>query len=464
MFGYYVDGGRVHLVVSDLTVPTTCYVLRLSGPEGEFTVPLVPSSEQAEPIPPPSYTQMIAPEPPEGEPLADRLLVGPLPEVAISGQYVMTLIDRCCGCETPLGAVTLEAPPMILTPAQADIGAAPRSWLTGSRISLDSSQPAGVGRPSIPFDYCEGVVEYDARFNTMPSAQGWAHAGTGSVANWSLVPGGALRVGTTSPTTSYWEKTVALTTAIDRIYVYGSVLGKDIAAGAIGSGLDIQGMFRDGTNPYVGARAAQRQNRVFFTRLNTAAETAGDTAPATKWVMMGGAARLAGEEAIYEVGAKGENVAYGAAGIFGTVGAAGSVQMLARFGNTVGAPTLAGYYRSVVASGPGRFIRAGFTAFAQTTSPRLRFYFVADANLSTLKTARFLIRYGTGTQDPDLLPSLTTTATINFVDDSVQEVPVSLADLPANAPFWFTVERDWTAAEDALEATVHLLQVSVRIQ
>jgi hypothetical protein len=45
----------------------------------------------------------------------------------------------------------------------------------------------------------------------------------------------------------------------------------------------------------------------------------------------------------------------------------------------------------------------------------------------------------------------------------VYEVPVDLPGLTANQPFRFSIERDWTHADNQLEATVHLHQVRVGV-
>lgn len=462
-YAVYVEDGFVYLVAAD-TASSACFSVRLEGPGGVILLPLTFMPGQAPPpvnvdVPP----QVSLPSPPAGALRADALMRARLPELAAGGDYDITLIDRCANTETFLDTLPLEAPPMILTAYDADLGGAPRAWLDGSRVALDGGQPAGSARRAIPFDYCEGVIEYDATNEQLPSAQGWTRTGSGASGDWSLASGGALRLATTSPNTNYWSKTLALGVAIDRVYLYARILGKDIPSGAIGGGLDIQGAFRDAVNPFVGVRVAQRQNRVFFTRMDGGAEVAGAAELSTEWMDVGGGIRRSGEEIGYEDGGV-QRATYLATGTYGSTGAASANELRVIFGNTIGAPTLEGFFRSIVASGPGRFVRAMFSAHSQVSAPQLKLYLVADANASPTKTVRFLIRYGSGMASPNGPLALSASVTVNMTTpNAVYEVPVDLPGLTANQPFRFSIERDWAHADNQLEATVHLHQVRVGV-
>lgn len=462
--GVYLEDGRAIVAAADVLRPVTCYVLRIEGEGETFEVPLsfLPGTPPPIVAPTPVTT---AETPPADAVLVDTLLVADLPEVSSSGDYLLTLVDRCCGCESPLATVTLEAPPMIFSPLDADIGGAPRRWLKNQRVAIDVAQPSGSTRPTIPFDKCTGVLEYDARSGQLPNLEGWTRLGTGPVGDWALVEGGALRIGTTSPNTNYWEKTLVLTTALTQVYAYAGVLG-DIPAGDVGSGLDVQGLYRSGVEPYNGVRVVFSNNQLFYTRLDTSAET--QISPVGSpygWLSVFAADALGGDEMGGEDAGVDDTaqIFSGEAPIFGTVGAAGAIELKARFGNTVGAPSLVGYFRNVVVSGPGRFVRARFTAYAQVSAPMVRLYLVSDATASLSRKARFLVRYGPGTGNPYGPLPLSVSATVNMlVPNTVYEVPLELAGLSANQPFWFTVERDWSHGDDLLEATAHLHQVTVR--
>lgn len=463
VFGGFIDDGFFYVVASDVLLPATCYTLKIEGPGGTFYIPLT----YAPGTPPPIYAPTpptTAATPPPGAVLVDTMLRARLPEVSETGSYTMTVIDRCCGCETTVATATLEALPMIFSPLDADIGGAPHRWLENQRITSDVAQPAGSTRLTIPFDKCTGVLEYDARSGQLPNLEGWTRIGTGPAGDWGLVGGGALRVGTTSPNTNYWEKTLVLTTALTQVYVYTSMLSEDIPAGAFGAGLDVQGLYRSGVDPYNGVRLTFRENQIFYTRLDGVSDTqifATELGP--QWIEVSAAQKLTGEIVAGESTVLRDVSQILAPGTFGTVGAVGAIELKARFGNTIGAPTLVGYFRNVVVSGPGRFMRARFTAYSQVSGPMVRLYVVSDATASLSRKARFLVRYGPGTGNPYGPLPLSVSATVNMlVPNTIYEVPLELTGLSANQPFWFTIERDWTHGDDLLEATAHLHQVTVR--
>lgn len=464
-FGAFIEENRVIVVASDALRPMTCYSLRVTSPEGEeLEVPLSFIPGAPPPIAAPTPTETAA-TPPPGEPTVDTMLMAILPELPTSGSYLLTLVDRCCGCETALATVTLEAPPMIFTPLDADIGGAPTRWLQGSRLTLDAGQPAGSTRQSIPFDKCKVVVDYDSRDGQLPSDQGWTRVGSGPASNWALVEGGALRLQTTSPNTNYFEKAVTVSPAPTKIYAYASMLSEDIPAGAIGSGLNLTALYGANGFAYDGVRVNVRENQVFYTDLAGGSDT--QIFPSevpSQWIGAGAADRQSAEEIGYE-GAVLHNVALMfTAPVFGTTGLAAADEVRVRFGNVVGAPSLLGFFRDVVAA-DGRFIRARFTGFTQVSTPRLRLYVAADANGSASKTARFLVKYGLGTAVPSAPPPYTASATVNLIlPNTVYEVPIDLPNLSANQPIWFSIERDWDHADDALDATVHLFQATLRTQ
>lgn len=463
VFGGFIADGYFYVVASDVLLPATCYSLRISGPSGTFEVQL----EYAAGMPPPIYApapMTTAASPPPGAVLVDTMLRAQLPDVAETGSYTMTVVDRCCGCETTVATATLEAPAMILTPLDADIGGAPRSWLYGSRVGLDIGQPPGSARPSIPFDRCRVVVEYDARDQVLPDVQGWVRGGAGPASDWSLSDGGAIRLGTTSPNDNYYEKTVAITPAPTTIYMYSSVLSEDIPAGGFGSGFEARAFYAALGNPYEGVRINVRQNQVFYTRLDGAADTQIYSQEAPPQWMAVGAADVAsgGKELVYERSTVDDNSTLITPPFFDVVGLSAANEVRARFGNTGGAPTLVAHMRDFVAA-DGRFIRARFVTYAPVSAPKLRLYVVADANGSALKTVRFKIKYGSGTGTPGGPLPLTVSATVNMLlPNTVYEVPLTLSGLTANAPVWLSIERDWTHSDDKLEATAHLLQATVR--
>lgn len=461
VFGVYADNGYIYVAASDLSFPATCYSIRFQGPE-TFEAPLsffagLPSALLA---PTPSTT---APTPPPGASTVNALLRGPVPEVVITGEYDVILVDRCCGCETPVATVTLEAPPMIFTPLDADLGGAPRQWLRGGSVHYDGVQPASGVRLSIPFDHIDGLLEYDSRLNSLPDAQGWTHAGTGVPGNYQLVDGKALRMLIVSGQSSYWTQTMALSANPGRIYAYSHVAPGTIAGAAPGDGYYVDGRYAlsiGGT--YAGVRVNHHTDAPRATTLSGGAEVdllSGDLVPPGFVTLGAGDDNSDGIEAVWFE----DRSLRGA--YYGTTGTPAAFEMIGEFGDRGAAGNDLAYIRNVVISAGGRFIRPMFAAFAQIAAPTVRLYLIADSNASADKTARFLIQYGVGTGDPYAMPSSTVSQTVNFTAaNTMFEAPFVLTGLTAQQPFWFTVERDWDHADDKLTATAHLMQCTVRSQ
>lgn len=462
VFGGFISDGFFYVVASDVLIPATCYSLRITGPGGTFDIPL----EYATGTPPPIYAPApptTALVPPPGAVLVDTMLRARLPEIPVTGSYTVTVVDRCCGCETPVATVTLEAPAMLLSPLDADIGGAPRRWLNGSRLVVDAGQAPGSGRISIPFDKCTVVVEYDARDAVLPDAQGWTRTGTGPAGDWSLSDGGALRLASTAPNTNYYEKAITTVSPPTQVYAYASVLAESIPAGAVSDGFDVRAFFAANAAPYEGVRALIRQNQIWYTSLDGTLETQLSFVEIPKeWMHVAMGDQSGGEEVGYERSSVMDGTLRMAPTIFGIVGVAPANELRCRFGNTNGVLSVIAHLRDFAAA-DGRFIRARFTAFAPVSSPVVRLYVAADANGSAQKTVRFKIKYGPGSGAPSGPLPMEVSATINMlVPNTVYEVPVSLPGLIANTPIWFTVERDWTHGDDKLAATAHLLQLTVR--
>lgn len=465
VFGVFITDNVVGLAVSDALRPTSCYALRVSGPDGAYEVTLSFSLSPPPAIvaPPPA---VVVPVLPPGAEVVNTVLVGTLPEIFEGGTYTLTLIDRCCGCESPLATVILEGSPMLLTPQDADIGGAPISWTRTGRLTPGAIQPAGSTRPSIPFDKCTVVIEYDSRTGVMPDLTGWTRTGTGAPTDWTLVPGGALRLNTTLPNTNYYEKAAILTAALPQLYAYFSILEESSGpGGGIGDGFELDARHAMTGQPYSGVRMSARDRTVRYTLLDGTNDTTLVPPAPSEWVRAGGGSVTGGDEAAYDRTAFDEvSVLANFGGFFGQVGLSAADELRVAFGNTSGGVQVETNVRDLVAS-DGRFIRARFTALTQVSSPKLRLYLSAEQNGSAVKTARFKVMYGPGTGDPYGPQTLTAEATVNMaVANTVYEVPLNLPGLTSGQPFWFSLERDWNHADDQLGATVHLFQATVRSQ
>lgn len=448
-FGSYVSAGAYYVVASDVGRSAACYQLRLDGPGGTYTAPFRIVSGVIPPIVL-SGELDTAETLPAGASSASTLLRAELPEVAEAGEYTATLVDVCGEIETPLAVTNLEAEPMLLTPQNAVLNGLPEIPILLRRRE-NAAQPATGALQAIPFDYCAGVLEYDARLATLPGTQGWTHAGAGASGDFQLVAGRAL-VGNTA-TDSYWTKELVLTSAPTKLSMYGNTIF-DAPAGGDGDGMLFSGEFAATAAAYSGALMAFRDDEAYITRPDLAGETALEW-PTAGWnnflVDLDAAdARVAinsGEAGSYVLGTTG--------------GPAGAHTLRATFGN-VGGGAVAAYLRNFVVSAPGRFMRAWFTGFAMTSSPVLRLYLHADALPTADNTVRLLIRYG-NTSDPYEVPALTTEQTVTFSSANlVYEIPITLSSLTANRPFRFTVERLWSHGADTMQSTMWLSQATLR--
>ena len=459
VFGLYITESTVGVAVSDALRPSPCYALKITGPDGVYEVPLSFGATPPPPIvaPPPA---VVVPVLPLGAAVVGTVLAGTLPEISEGGEYLFTLVDRCCGCETPLATISLEGSPMLLTPQDADIGGAPRRWLYANRVAINASQPASSTRPTIPFDKCTAVAEYDSRTGVVPDLTGWTRTGTGAPTNWALVPGGALRLSTAAPDTNYYEKVIGLASAVSQVYAYGTILPETIGAGAVEEGFEILALYGTTGLPYDGVRIHTREVP-YYTQLGGGSDQVlSATTGAPEWQTVGagdGALELA-----YERAAAGEITSGGS--FYGTGAVAGATQLVARFGVTNGAIPVTASVRDIVMS-DGRFIRARFTGLSQVSSPRLRLYLSAEIGLSAVKTARFKVMYGPGSGSTYGPETLTASATVNLsVANTVYELALLLPGLIISQPFWFSVERDWSHPDDIADSTVHLLHATVRGQ
>lgn len=386
---------------------------------------------------------------------------------------------------------------MIFTPLDADIGGAPPCWLKGSRLVPASLQPTGSPRTTIPFDRCTAVVEYDALSGVLPSADGWVTApGAANDGVWALSNGSLSLTKTVQEGFNGISKTAPyLVTGSSVLYGYCSMSG-DIPLGSSGDGL----VFRPLANLTAAASGTTfgqtggsevdfHGGYIWYRQLG---DKTGNPGAATNikgstniplssgWVHAGAAIAPAGAYPVSYIGTDLETRA-AQLGAWETVGQAltwvpyNFNSLLADGGAspTILANTLevqlgsgphssyTGYFRDAVAA-DGRWIRARFAGYTQVTAPTMRLYLTAETNASAAKSARFLVKYGP-TSNPNTVPSLSVGTTVSLsAANMTYEVPLNLPGLAANAPFWFSIERDWEHADDLLDATVHLLHGTVR--
>jgi hypothetical protein len=411
-FASYVDNGYLYVIASDITL-ASCFSIRVTGPGGVFESPLallpIAPPPAIAPAPP-----VVEPMPPDGALLVDSLLRARLPEVEITGEYTVELLDRCCGCSTTLVTITLEAPAMVLSPLDADLGGAPPQWISGQGAA-STAQLASGSRLSIPFDRCVAVHEYDARFGTLPVAQGWTHGGAGgSAGDAALVEGGSLQFQTTGE--SYFIRSTVVGVNVGRVYSYSRVRPVvDPAYVDPGDGFTFAARYATLiASPYSGLR----YNQVFGSWRVTAMDGSTDALLSPNPVAQGWTQCAAADSATRSQAWVENRAGTISPDPWGTDGSAAALDVISVFGDTMGG----GFdmlLSNFVTSFGGRFIRPFFNAFTSVTDPMVRLYLAADANGSALKTARFKLRYGVLTADPYLIPAGTSSLTLNFTTPNI---------------------------------------------
>lgn len=463
LFGSYVEEDAVYLVVADLVKPSTCYSLRIVGEDGEtYDLPLtwIPGA----PLPLLTTTPVLtAPSPPAGAILVNDVLRAYLPEVMDSQFFDFILVDSCAGRADTIATVYLETEPMIFSPLDADIGGAPRAWLRGARGRSNNDQPATGAIPSIPFDKCLGVIEYDASLGTLPVDQGFTHNGTGAEGDWTLVEGGVLLGTVAAALPSYWTKTLALSAAPGQAYSYGLIHEFTVGShAAADDGLIVGCKYATSIGaPYRGAYFSASANQWYWLRPDFTVAT-----PVTPNSLHRGWEGFAVHNNIDFSDDQYWRGDIGATSIVSsTVGAAGAIEGVMLWGDYVGtAPGSDWLIRHVCSSFGGRFIRARFTAVAPVSDPVIRIYGAADANSSPDKTIALRVTYASSNVDPYQAGATSVTAVANIlVANAPYELAFALTGLTAKAPFYFTVERVWDHADDKLDATFHAHSITVRV-
>lgn len=451
VYGTYVTGRTVYIVGSHGLRNATCYRLRITGPGGVYEAPfgLGGSPQPLVLNTPPLVTQ---PTPTPGEPRADTLLVAQLPDVSLPGTYTLELVDGCFGYTVSLGTLELEIEPMLLHPTDATLNGLP-ALRTLLRQHASAAAPGSGGRVAIPFDYCAGVLEYDARLGTLPDAQGWTHGGSGNPADFQLVNGRMLRL--ISATDTYYEKEVVLPASPSKSTTYGRVSAVDANAGSDGDGLVLDGRHAPNAAAFRGSKFCLRDGESYLTDLGDTSEYATSDSVEEGFT-----------DFLIDTDANGSlalvNNTQAPRLLTGSVGTAAAHTLRAVFGDVGGTGVSSADIQNFVVSTPGRFMRAKFDAYALVTNPVIRLYLYADTLPTVDNSARILVKYG-NISDANDLPTLAVSQTQVFATSNlIYEVPIQLTGLTADRPFTFTVERDWTHPEDTMQATMWMVYASIR--
>lgn len=460
VFGSYIFGDSIYVLTTSSS-NLGCLQIRFSNSDGSFIS--TPTIYLGSPLPlSAAAPEHVEPTPPPGGVIA-TVLRAQLPDVDEDGTYVVDFVDSCSGTVTHLTHLTLESSVQVHTPREAELDGLPPVMLENNLESIVPIGQSGSGSVlGIPFDKCDAVLEYDARFGTTPDVQGWTNVNSsgGAPTDYALVDGGVLSFNTPNP--SYWRKTVTLGAPADSVYLHS----KHRVQVASTYGFEVKGIASPGSSAdFVGTRYYQDAQRIKANNLPGTTQTdLADVLPG-RWSRLFSGRDLDGTRVFAQH--EDDFFALDGSAIFGTQpGGGASPQLRGEFGNTlIVGGSLGGQIRNFVVSANGRFVRAFFRSYAAVAAPVLRLHLVSD-NDSTSPKARFLVRYGSlglGTT-PYVYGSLSVGATAVFGNpkNMMVELPITLPSLTAKAPFWFSVERDWTHGDDLTRATLHLLAATVR--
>jgi len=381
----------------------------------------------------------------------------------------------------------------VLSALDADINGAPAFWVEGNWKPGSNIGDAPAGSiPSVPFDKCDVVHEYDARLGTLPNLQGWTPSGSGfSAGHYNMLGTRALSIDTQGNNQSFWRRDTQIARPA-RIAAYAVFSIDEVESGSeAGEGFDMVVEANTGGDEFKGLRAAWGDpgsldgSPAEFQYIPLESPTLGDdfkniksTQPIDQIRSVWHRMSLQGKFDITKtIESLDDSINYEELTFFGDSEADGPslATFRADFGATKSPGPVVGRLRNFVASGPGRFIRAWFRAFALSTNPKLRLVLVADALPAgeTATQVEFRVRYQTlaDLDDPFAMPVNAKIATVNItspeqvfileftLDNTGLEAGSGTDPIDASHPLRFTVERTNSTANDPRRSTVHLLQV-----
>ncbi|MQX37643.1 hypothetical protein [Roseospira navarrensis] len=369
---------------------------------------------------------------------------------------------------------------IVLGPRDADLGGAPAYWREADwRPDSVGRTPRGPTFPAIPFDRCDLVLEYDARWpgRPLPSDQGWELASEGD-GLWSHdARHGVLRFRPEGATPSFWRRMGRLESKLDRGAAHGLFRidqgAQEIRAGGFevmfmvappqGRARGMRGCWSDrwhwrtldGGVPFPLAKASAEPSldRVWH-GFGMDAELVGPPVPQDNFDPDDGGTTLG---SLSGVVSQEDRRRFG-------YGEFEPQTPLVIFGMTEPGTAMAGQIRNLCVSFPGRFLRPSFRAVAQAETTRLRLLFGVDGSpRDGRNTAAIRVRYtapSLGMRE-GLLPQKDLGGRPLAIDpgraDGLHELAVDLEGLKPGEPLRFTVERAWDADADTMPETALLL-------
>jgi hypothetical protein len=443
---------------------------------------LNPEPEPSAPPPPPDPGDLI-PEPPPPPP-------EPLPTACPDeGQFI-----------PPTDEPPEPVEPVVIDLATADINGAPGFWRgVDWREDTFPAPPEGEPIAGIPFDRVTALLEYDARFGTLPAEQGWTPNDEGAAQRFRLDDHRALLFELDGGPAFFTAEAGLERESPTQLHAYVNLFLDQIPDAQEGSfdGFTQLVEANHPARPFRGlradwARSSEREEFHYVTldgrgRVGSARP---DGEPGREWhavslqatyihipertgclsklLKMGkadaGATAEPGDEsagcALVSLDGQVEEFTLKAFGegrggperaalraVFGFAGKAGSV---------------VGRLRNFVVSSPGRYLRAWMRAQSPSAEPVLQLGFVTQERATA--GVRFRVRYGSAEEGETALPLRIAEGTLKLEEveagrETRLEIPLPAARRGDN--LLLTLERDSLHPEDTLPTSIRLVSAAL---
>jgi len=377
---------------------------------------------------------------------------------------------------------------IVFGPNDADLNGAPDHWRQGNwrpRNADTATEQADTGSlTSIPLDWCDKVLEYDARFGGVPgdgasgtqaAAPGvpWTHAsGAVDPAQWfidDVTTPRALRFNLPASQSRFFTAETALTATPVRAAGYGVVMVDTFGGNDADEGFELRLLANQTGNALQGARGVWA-DKFRYVKLDSSLspQNINSTQPVDQvfrvWHEVAFDANVTPSGTDDKtINSLDNRLNHDDRTFFGSVSFSGTNKLVANFGKRISTDGgVSGRLRNFVVSAPGRFIRAGFRGFATQATMRLKLVLVADtflpapANNQVALRVRFASR--AAGSNPFAIPTnLVTVGPLSLTANQVTIAQIDLSGLSAFEPVWFTVERQFGVANET-RGTVHLME------
>ena len=412
---------------------------------------LSPEPEPSDP-PPPDPGDLIPEPPPEPpEPLPTACPDDPPPP-------------------PPEGARPAAVAPVVIDLAAADSNGAPEFW-RGVDWREDTFPAPADGEPKagLPFDPVHVLLEYDARFGTLPDDQGWTPNDEEAASAYTLEDHRALRFEIADRPSFFTAEAELAAESPSQVHAYVNLVVDQVPdadeAGFAGftqlaEASPAAGRFQGMRVDWVRATEHGDFHYVTLDGSESVGSAEPDGEPGRDWhtVSLQGDQRagnalvsLDGQVEKFPLAAFGQ-------GLRGPDGAT----LRAVFGFPRKTGLVAGEVRNIVVSAPGRYLRVWIRANAPTAAPVLQLGFVTQERVTA--GVRFRVRYGHAREDETALPVRLAEATLELDDvEAGHEVglEIPLPSVGGAGPLLLTLERDALHPDDTLPTSIRLMSAAL---